>query len=112
MEIKSVKPWEMSGEQIGQMITWKILCSGAGGFPGGESESWIRYGIGIDTTQELLHKGLEFGFINRSGAWYNFEVDGISDTEAKFQGQEKLYSFLKENPDIAQKLESKIKEAI
>lgn len=112
MEIKSVKPWEMGGEQIGQMVTWKVLCSGAGGFPGGEAESWIRYGIGVDTTQELLHKGLEFGLINRSGAWYNFELEELSNTETKFQGQERLYSFLQENPSVSKTLEEKIKEAI
>jgi recombination protein RecA len=112
MEIKSIKPWEVDGEQVGQMITWKVLCSAAGGFPGGEAESWLRYGIGLDKTQELLHKGLEFGLINRSGAWYNFEVEGLGDTEVKFQGQDKIYSFLLENKDVSAALESKIKEAL
>ena len=72
----------------------------------------LRYGIGLDKTQELLHKGLEFGLINRSGAWYNFEVEGLGDTEVKFQGQDKIYSFLLENKDVSAALESKIKEAL
>ena len=112
MEIKSLKPWEVGGEQIGQMITWKVLCSAAGGFPGSEAESWLRYGTGIDRVQELLYKGLEFGLINRSGAWYNFETEELGDKELKFQGQEKLYSFLQENGNVCSTLESKIKEVI
>ena len=112
MEIKSLKPWEVGGEQIGQMITWKVLCSAAGGFPGSEAESWLRYGTGIDRIQELLYKGLEFGLINRSGAWYNFETEELGDKELKFQGQEKLYNFLQENGDVCSTLESKIKEVI
>ena len=81
------------------------------GSPGGECLSWLRYGKGIDSTQELLTLGCEIGLISKAGAWY--QCDFLEEKEPKkFQGQDKLYSFLKDNPEILTKLEGHIKEML
>jgi len=110
MEVKNIKPWESGSKQIGQQINWKIVCSSMGP-PGGECLSWLRYGTGIDSTQELLTLGCEIGLISKAGAWY--QCDFLEEKESKkFQGQDKLYNFLKDNPEALTKLEGHIKEML
>ena len=135
LEIKNTRPWEAGGKQIGQMVNWRVLCSSAGGFPGGEAQSWIKYGIGIDRTQEIINMALEFGLVSKAGAWYkcDFVLEEeknlttpsvsklLSDNEVdssniesvtkffKFQGQERLYNFLEENFFLMEILENDIR---
>ena len=65
--------WEVpkdSGQHVGQVANWLIKTSAAGGTPLKTTESWIRYGIGIDECQEISQIASEFAMIERSGAWY------------------------------------------
>ena len=130
MEVKSVAAWEQRDQQVGQAINWRILCSSMGP-PGGECQSWLKYGHGIDKIQELIILGQDLGMIGKAGAWLtcefmashlelvkeiNPEVN-IEDMEAvlksvKVQGQEKLYQFLVKNPKVVHILESEIKEML
>ena len=134
MEVKKITPWEVAGEQMGQMLTWKVVCSGAGGFPGGEAESWLRYGKGIDNTQELLHQAMQMGLIDKGGGgmyrcdfildekekcadWFKELGVDTEDEEAmlkavKFKGQEKLYIFIQETPKIAKLLRDMLGEML
>lgn len=123
IEVKSVEPWINKEVQIGQAINWKVLCSSMG-VTGVEVKNWIRYGKGIDSTQELLVLGEELGLVNKAGAWYTCEflVDDPlfeklfkgEDPEkfCKFQGQEKTYNFLDENKEVLELLNKKIKEML
>jgi len=127
----AISPWEDSNKKrIGQAINWRIICSSMGA-PGGQVQSWIRYGHGIDKIQEVLILAQELGMINKAGAWYScpFMLEcedvvkeirsdlDIDDKDAvmkafKFQGQDKLYSFLHENPNLIDMLEQKIKDML
>ncbi len=64
----------------------------------------ILFNQGLSRESELLSVGLERGFIKRSGASYSFDDTKIG------QGQDAARDFLKDNPDLAQKLESRILE--
>ena len=130
-KISAVSPWtNASGDRIGQVVNWKIICSSMGA-PGGQVQSYIRYGHGIDKTQEVLMLACDLGLIEKAGAWFTCTFMGsckdlakdirddidIDDEEAmnkafKFQGQDKLYVFLSENPKLIQHLESTIKEML
>ena len=98
------------------------------GAPGGQVQSYIRYGKGIDSTQEVLILACDLGLISKGGAWFTCdfvteckdlikEIDkdtNVEDDEAlmkayKFQGQDKLYAFLKQNPKLVDFLEAQIK---
>ncbi len=127
-KVSAVTPWtNTSGDRIGQVINWKILCSSMGP-PGGQVQSWIKYGKGIDKTQEILILGHELGMIDKAGAWLtcSFMLDNkelakkvkpelnVDDDEAvlksfKFQGQDNLYNFLLSKPEIVEFLETQIK---
>ena len=130
-ENSAVKPWLNSNkERIGQAVNWKIICSTMGP-PGGQVQSWIRYGHGIDKAQEILMLAMDIGMIEKAGAWLtcSFIKDypeiakkikpdlNIDDEEAllksfKFQGQDNLYNFFSENPELVNILEAKIKEML
>ena len=113
-KVSAVKFWDDDdGKKIGQLVNWKIICSSMGP-PGGQVQSYIRYGHGIDKTQEILTLALDIGLINKSGAWFTCsflemykdiakeifpDIDVENDEElfsikaGKFQGQNKLYDF-------------------
>ena len=62
----------------------------------------IIYGKGISKEGELLDVGLEYGYVKRSGSWY--EIYG----ERMGQGRETAKQFLAENTDIRDKLKENI----
>ena len=118
--------WEVpkeSGNHVGQVANWVIKTSAAGGTPMSTAASWIRYGVGIDESQEIAQIATDFALIQAKGAWYTvsclvdnkdnpiikkYLVDkevNFDDLEAvskafKFQGMEKLVTFLNSNEDL------------
>jgi recombination protein RecA len=62
--------------------------------------------VGISREGGLIDMGVEQGFVRKSGAWYTYENDQLG------QGKENARTFLKENPDMANELEKKIKEKL
>lgn len=63
----------------------------------------IIYGQGISKTGELLDIGSNIGVVEKSGAWYSFEGQKIG------QGKEAARQYLKEHPEVADKIESAIR---
>jgi len=66
----------------------------------------ILYGVGISREGGLIDMGVEHGFVRKAGAWYTYEGDQLG------QGKENARNFLKNNPDIANEIEKKIKEKL
>lgn len=64
----------------------------------------IMYGEGISKEGEIIDIGSEAGILERSGAWYSYEGNKIG------QGKENTKLYLKNNPDLANELECKIRE--
>ena len=54
----------------------------------------------------LIDMGVEHALVRKSGAWYTYEGDQLG------QGKENARSFLRDNPDLANELEKKIKEKL
>ena len=71
-----------------------------------QAEFDIMYGKGISREGSLIDVGVEQGFIRKSGAWYTYEGEQLG------QGKENARSFLRENPDVADEIEKKIKEKL
>ncbi len=66
----------------------------------------ILYGVGISREGSLIDLGVEQGIVRKSGAWYTYEGDQLG------QGKENARNFLRENPDIANEIEKRIKEKL
>ncbi len=71
-----------------------------------QAEFDILYGFGISREGGLIDMGVEHGFVRKAGAWYTYEGDQLG------QGKENARTFLKNNPDIANEIEKKIKEKL
>ena len=77
--VSAIAPWiETSGERIGQVINWKVVCSSMGS-PGGNIKSYIRYGKGIDKIKEVIEISQDVGLIIQAGSWFSFPF--LADTE-------------------------------
>ncbi len=63
----------------------------------------IIYSEGISKFGELIDIGVKAGFVDKSGAWFSMGDQKLG------QGREAAKAFLKENPQVAQKLESLIR---
>ena len=66
----------------------------------------IMYGEGISKYGELVDLGVEYGVIKKSGTWFSYEETRIG------QGKETAKKFLRENADIADEVENRIREAM
>ena len=66
----------------------------------------ILYGHGISREGSLIDLGVEQSIVRKSGAWYTYEGDQLG------QGKENARNFLRDNPDIANEIEKKIKEKL
>ncbi len=63
----------------------------------------IMYGEGISKTGELLDLGVKAGVVEKSGSWFSAEGQRVG------QGREQAKAFLRENPDIADRIEQAIR---
>lgn len=63
----------------------------------------IMYGEGISKTGELVDLGVKSGIVEKAGAWFSYNGEKIG------QGRENAKKFLKENPQIADEIEMKIR---
>ncbi|MFK5889607.1 MAG: recombinase RecA [Flavobacteriaceae bacterium] len=66
----------------------------------------IMYGKGISKTGEILDLGVDYGIIKKSGSWFSY-----NDTKLG-QGRDSVKGIISDNPELAEELETKIKEAI
>ncbi len=66
----------------------------------------IMYGEGISKIGEIVDLGVDYEIIQKSGSWFSY-----GDTKLG-QGRDAVKALLKDNPELAEELEGKIKEAI
>ena len=66
----------------------------------------ILYGEGVSKESELIDLGVKYGLVEKAGAWYSYGKDRIG------QGKDNSRIFLKDNPEIAVELETKIRDII
>ncbi len=66
----------------------------------------IMYGGGISKVGEILDLGVAYGIVKKSGSWFSY-----GDTKLG-QGRDSVKSLIKDNPELAEELETKIMEAI
>ncbi len=65
----------------------------------------IMYGEGISKLGELLDLGVKANIVDKSGAWFSY------DSQRLGQGRENSKNFLRENPEIADRIEMAIRQS-
>jgi len=68
-----------------------------------QAEFEILYGEGTSREGELIDLGSKNGIVDKAGAWYSYQGDRIG------QGKENVRQYLKENPDIADDIDQKVR---
>ena len=66
----------------------------------------IMYGQGISKVGEILDIGVELGIVKKSGSWFSYGETKLG------QGRDAVKGLIKDNPELAEELEGKIKNAI
>ncbi len=92
------------GEQvIGSRAKVKVVKNKMAA-PFRQAEFDIDYGEGISRSGELLDLGVEHKLVDKSGAWFSYGDLRLG------QGRENSKQFLRDNPDLADELELKLRE--
>ena len=71
-----------------------------------KAEFDILFGEGISKIGEIIDLGVEFGIIKKSGSWFSYGESKIG------QGRDAVKQMLLDNPELAEEIEAKIREAI
>ena len=71
-----------------------------------KAEFDILYGEGISKISEILDLGVEYDIIKKSGSWFSYGESKIG------QGREAVRQLLMDNPELAEEIEAKVREAI
>ncbi len=66
----------------------------------------IMYGEGVSKIGEIIDIGVDYEIIKKSGSWFSYEYTKLG------QGRDAVKILLKDNPDLMEELETKIKEAM
>jgi protein RecA len=105
LDIRRIETLKDGTEAVGNRTRVKVVKNKVAP-PFKQAEFDILYGQGISREGGLIDMGVEHGFIRKSGAWYTYEGDQLG------QGKENARNFLKDNPDLANEIEKKIKEKL
>jgi len=70
-----------------------------------EAEFDIRFGVGIDKIAEVIDLGIEDGIVIKAGAWFS-----LSDGTKVGQGRDNAIQFLKDNPEIEERIRNELLE--
>jgi len=105
LDIRRIETLKDGTESVGNRTRVKVVKNKLAA-PFRSAEFDILYGIGISREGSLIDLGVEQGIVRKSGAWYTYEGDQLG------QGKENARTFLRDNPDVANEIEKRIKEKL
>src|SRR6187401_2354069 len=103
LDIRRIGAIKERDEVIGNQTRVKVVKNKLAP-PFKQVEFDIMYGEGVSKTGELIDLGVKAGIVEKSGSWFSYDSQRIG------QGRENAKQFLKENPDIAAKIELAIRQ--
>ncbi len=102
IDIRRIGQIKDKEEMVGNRVRVKIVKNKVAP-PFRQAEFDIMYGEGISKIGEIVDLGAECGVVQKSGAWYSYEGTKLG------QGREGVKELLKDNPELANEIEKKIK---
>ena len=103
IDIRRIAALKEGDEVIGARAKVKVVKNKMAA-PFRQAEFDIDYGEGISRSGELIDLGVEHKLVDKSGAWYSYGDLRIG------QGRENSKQFLRDNPDLADEIELKLRE--
>ncbi len=105
LDVRRIETLKDGADAIGNRTRVKVVKNKMAP-PFKQAEMDIIYGQGISREGGLIDVGVDQGFVRKSGAWYTYEGDQLG------QGKENARAFLRDNPDLADEIEKRIKEKL
>ena len=102
MEIRRIGAIKDRDEVVGNQTRVKVVKNKLAP-PFKMVEFDIMYGEGVSKLGELIDLGIKAGIVEKSGSWFSYDSTRIG------QGREQAKQFLKENPEVADRIEAAIK---
>jgi recombination protein RecA len=103
LDIRRIGAIKERDEVIGNQTRVKVVKNKLAP-PFKQVEFDIMYGEGVSKTGELIDLGVKAGVVEKSGAWFSYDSQRIG------QGRENAKTFLKQNPELAAKIEAAIRQ--
>ena len=103
LDIRRIGAIKERDEVIGNQTRVKVVKNKLAP-PFKQVEFDIMYGEGVSKIGELIDLGVKAGVVEKSGSWFSYDSQRIG------QGRENAKLFLKENPDIAAKIEAAVRQ--
>ena len=103
LDVRRIETLKDGTDMVGNRTRVKVVKNKMAP-PFKQAEFDIMYGQGISREGSLIDLGVEAGFVRKAGAWYTYEGDQLG------QGKENARQFLKDNPDLSDELDKRIKE--
>lgn len=104
IDVRKADALKEGGEAYGNHTKAKIVKNKVAP-PFKTAEFDIIYGKGISNEGCILDLGVDYGFIQKSGAWYSYNGEKFA------QGRDKAVDYLANNPEIREEVRAKIMEA-
>ncbi len=105
LDVRRIETLKDGQDAVGNRVRVKVVKNKLAP-PFRQAEFDILFGEGISREGNLIDLGVEHGIVRKAGAWYTYEGDQLG------QGKENARKFLKDNPELADELEKKIKEKL
>jgi recombination protein RecA len=105
LDIRRIGAIKKGDEVLGNHTRVKVVKNKVAP-PFKQAEFDILYDEGISREGELITIGVDNKVVEKSGAWYSFEGNRIG------QGKDNVREYLKDNPDVAEAIEVKIRVAL
>ena len=103
LDVRRIETLKDGTDMVGNRTRVKVVKNKLAP-PFRQAEFDIMYGQGISREGSLIDVGVDAGLIRKAGAWYTYEGDQLG------QGKENARNFLRDNPDLADELEIRIKK--
>jgi recombination protein RecA len=105
LDIRRIGAIKKGDEIIGNQTRVKVVKNKMAP-PFRQAEFEIVYGEGISKLGELIDLGVAHGMVEKAGAWYSYGKDRIG------QGKENARTFLKEHPEMAAEIETRLRDLL
>ena len=104
IDVRRIDSIKRDGEIVGNRVRAKVVKNKVAP-PFRQAEFDLMYGEGISREGCIVDMAVEAGAAKKSGAWYTYGEERLG------QGREAAKHTLKENPDLREELETKVREA-
>ncbi|MNJ47137.1 recombinase A [compost metagenome] len=104
LDVRRIETIKMGNDMVGNRTRVKVVKNKVAP-PFKQAEIDIMYGEGISREGSIIDIGVEHDIVDKSGAWYSYTGERLG------QGRENAKQYLKDNPQIADAIEQKIREA-